>query len=553
MNSNDLREKLIIPAVVGALYAALTMLLAPISYGNLQFRISEALCVLPVFFPYTSVGLFLGCALANMISAAGILDVVFGSLATLCAGLCAAACGREARRTGAMPSAAMRVLACLSPVVWNGVVIGAVLAWSFARDAFWQSFLLFGAEVALGEAGVLFLLGMPLISLIPRIFHLERKRACCLFREEHPDADRYEVTLFGSLALTGRGHLTDVAVRDALAPMHTDILWNTERTDLPHPNTMELRAYKNGALTGEMTALSVGGGAISIPGRPDTESPEVYPETSYAEISAFCSANRLRLSDYVFLREGEKIRDYLYDIWNTMKQSVSDGLTRTGELPGGLEVERKAQYLYNRRHIDESPQTRENRLVCAYAFAVAEQNASGGEIVTAPTCGASGVMPAALLYMQEERGFSDEAIVRALAAGGVIGDLIKTNASISGAECGCQAEIGSACSMTAAALGELFEMGLGQIGYAAEVAMEHHLGLTCDPIGGLVQIPCIERNAVAAMRAINALSLANFLSETSKISFDTVVHTMYETGRDLNRVYRETAEGGLAKNYHPEK
>lgn len=182
MNSNDLREKLIIPAVVGALYAALTMLLAPISYGNLQFRISEALCVLPVFFPYTSVGLFLGCALANMISAAGILDVVFGSLATLCAGLCAAACGREARRTGAMPSAAMpsaamRVLVCLSPVVWNGVVIGAVLAWSVARDAFWQSFLLFGAEVALGEAGVLFLLGMPLISLIPRIFHLERKNA----------------------------------------------------------------------------------------------------------------------------------------------------------------------------------------------------------------------------------------------------------------------------------------------------------------------------------------------------------------------------------------
>ena len=378
-------------------------------------------------------------------------------------------------------------------------------------------------------------------------------RACCLFREEHPDADRYEVTLFGSLAMTGRGHLTDVAVRDALAPVHTDILWNTERTDLPHPNTMELRAYKNGALTGEMTALSVGGGAISIPGRPDTESPEVYPETSYAEISAFCSANRLRLSDYVFLREGKGIRDYLFGIWNTMKQSVSDGLTRTGELPGGLGVERKAQYLYNRRHIDESPQTRENRLVCAYAFAVAEQNASGGEIVTAPTCGASGVMPAALLYMQEERGFSDEAIVRALAAGGVIGDLIKTNASISGAECGCQAEIGSACSMTAAALGELFEMGLGQIGYAAEVAMEHHLGLTCDPIGGLVQIPCIERNAVAAMRAINALSLANFLSETSKISFDTVVHTMYETGRDLNRVYRETAEGGLAKNYHPDK
>ena len=374
-------------------------------------------------------------------------------------------------------------------------------------------------------------------------------RACCLFREEHPDADRYEVTLFGSLAMTGRGHLTDVAVRDALAPVHTDILWNTERTDLPHPNTMELRAYKNGALTGEMTALSVGGGAISIPGRPDTESPEVYPETSYAEISAFCSANRLRLSDYVFLREGEGIRDYLFGIWNTMKQSVSDGLTRTGELPGGLGVERKAQYLYNRRHIDESPQTRENRLVCAYAFAVAEQNASGGEIVTAPTCGASGVMPAALLYMQEERGFSDEAIVRALAAGGVIGNLIKTNASISGAECGCQAEIGTACSMAAAALAYLYDQDMDQVEYAAEVAMEHHLGLTCDPICGLVQIPCIERNAVAAMRAMNACNLSYFLCGSRNISYDMVCRAMKETGLNLSHQYKETSEGGLARIY----
>jgi L-serine dehydratase len=199
--------------------------------------------------------------------------------------------------------------------------------------------------------------------------------------------------------------------------------------------------------------------------------------------------------------------------------------------------------------MDESRETRQNRMVCAYAFAVAEQNADGGTIVTAPTCGACGVMPAALLFMQQDRGFSDEEMVRALAVGGLIGNLIKHNASISGAECGCQAEIGSACSMTAAALAELFGMGLDQIDYAAEVAMEHHLGLTCDPIGGLVQIPCIERNAVAAMRAINALSLANFLSSTSKISFDMVVDTMYETGRDLNRVYRETSEGGLAKKY----
>jgi len=374
-------------------------------------------------------------------------------------------------------------------------------------------------------------------------------RACHLFREENPDADRFSVTLFGSLAKTGRGHLTDIAIRDALAPVETEILWNTERGDLPHPNTMELRAWKNGALTASMTALSVGGGAIRIPGRPDTETPEVYPENSFDDISRLCLERRLRLSDYVEQREGEEIWPYLFSIWNIMKKSVSDGLSRSGTLPGGLEVERKAQYLYNQRHIDESRETRQNRIVCAYAFAVAEQNASGGVIVTAPTCGSSGVMPAALLYMQEERGFSDEQVIRALAVGGLMGNLIKRNASISGAECGCQAEVGAACSMTAAALGELFEMGLGQIEFAAEVAMEHHLGLTCDPINGLVQIPCIERNAVAAMRAINALSLANFLADTRKITFDTVVHTMYETGRDLSRRYRETAEGGLAKNY----
>jgi L-serine dehydratase len=232
-----------------------------------------------------------------------------------------------------------------------------------------------------------------------------------------------------------------------------------------------------------------------------------------------------------------------------MKQSIDDGLTVSGILPGCIGTERRAQSLYNQRHIDESAQTRENRLVCSYAFAVAEQNASGGVIVTAPTCGSCGVVPSVLKYMQETRGFSDLEIVKALATAGVIGNLIKTNASISGAECGCQAEIGSACSMASAGLAELFGMGLGQIEYASEVAMEHHLGLTCDPIAGLVQIPCIERNAVAAMRAINALSLANFLTGSRKISFDVVVKTMYDTGKDLLNKYRETSEGGLAKNY----
>ena len=378
-------------------------------------------------------------------------------------------------------------------------------------------------------------------------------RACALFREEHPDADAFRVTLYGSLAKTGRGHLTDVAVRDTFDPIPVEIVWDTDRADLPHPNTMELRAFQNGGEIAFMRALSVGGGAVSIPGRPDTDTPEIYPEESWAEIAALCHARRMRLTDYVEEREGKDIWPYLFSIWSLMKKTVADGLAVSGTLPGGLEVERKAQHLYNQRHIDESRETRQNRLVCAYAFAAAEQNASGGVIVTAPTCGSCGVMPAALLYMQEDRGFSDEQMIRALAAGGLVGNLIKRNASISGAECGCQAEIGTACSMTAAALGELFEMGLGQIEYAAEVAMEHHLGLTCDPIGGLVQIPCIERNAVAAMRAINALSLANFLSDSRKISLDTVIHTMYETGRDLNRLYRETAEGGLAKNYRPDR
>ena len=232
-----------------------------------------------------------------------------------------------------------------------------------------------------------------------------------------------------------------------------------------------------------------------------------------------------------------------------MKDSIKSGLQTSGILPGGLSLQRKAKYLYERQPEDESPETRENRLVCAYAFAASEQNAAGEVIVTAPTCGSCGVLPAVMLYEQHKHGFSDEDIARALAVSGLIGNLIKTNASISGAECGCQAEIGSACSMAAAGLGELFSMSIEQIEYAAEIAMEHHLGLTCDPILGLVQIPCIERNAVAAMRAINAVNLADFLSETRKISFDWVIKTMYETGIDMLKKYKETSKGGLAKIY----
>ena len=374
-------------------------------------------------------------------------------------------------------------------------------------------------------------------------------RAAEQFRAEQPDADAFRVILYGSLAKTGRGHLTDRAVQEGLAPVPAEVVFDTETAGLLHPNTMDFIALRGGQEIGRSRVLSVGGGAVTVIGRPESDTPEVYPLRSYAEIADYCKRRRIRLWEYVEECEGPEIWDYLFEVWSVMKNAISDGLSVTGKLPGALGVERKAQFLFEQRHIDESQTTRQNRIVCAFAFAVAEQNASLGTIVTAPTCGSSGVVPAALRYMQNQRGFSDRDILHALAAGGIVGNLIKTNASISGAECGCQAEIGSACSMCAAALAELHEMGIDQIEYAAEVAMEHHLGLTCDPIGGLVQIPCIERNAVAAMRAINALSLANFLTSTRKISFDMVVQTMYQTGIDMPHIYRETAEGGLAKFY----
>ena len=378
------------------------------------------------------------------------------------------------------------------------------------------------------------------------------ERAAKLMLERYPQADMFEVTLYGSLALTGKGHNTDTVLANTFRPVRCSVAFDAKTPCPVHPNTMDIRALKDGKEFAKTRFYSVGGGTIKIEGEPDANTgidDNVYPMSTYDDISAYCSKKNIRLWEYVKECEGDDIFYYLEDIWEHMKQSIHEGLTTSGVLPGCLGTERRAQHLYNQRHIDESAQTKENRLVCSYAFAVSEQNASGGIIVTAPTCGSCGVVPSVLYYMQQSRGFSDEQVVRALATGGIIGNIIKTNASISGAECGCQAEIGSACSMAAAALGELFEMGLGQIEYAAEVAMEHHLGLTCDPIAGLVQIPCIERNAVAAMRAINALSLANFLADSRKISFDLIVKTMYNTGRDLLNSYRETSSGGLAKYY----
>lgn len=379
------------------------------------------------------------------------------------------------------------------------------------------------------------------------------ERAVKKIKEKFPSANLFKVTLFGSLALTGQGHGTDRIIKETFEPIECQIVFDKTSPCNIHPNTMEIEAFFNNDSLGKSRIYSVGGGSVVFEGENTEEEKNVYPLNSFSEIADYCAKNNKRIWEYAVECEGEEILDYLHKVWKIMKSSINEGLTTTGVLPGGLETQRRAQILYNQRHIDESAQTKENRLVCSYAFAVSEQNASGGEIVTAPTCGACGVVPSVLKYYQDKNGFSDEQIVRALATGGIVGNLIKANASISGAECGCQAEIGSACSMAAASLAELFEMGLNQIEYAAEVAMEHHLGLTCDPIGGLVQIPCIERNAVAAMRAINALSLANFLTDSRKISFDLVVQVMYETGKNLLSDYRETSSGGLAKHYRKNK
>ncbi len=380
------------------------------------------------------------------------------------------------------------------------------------------------------------------------------ERAAHLLRELFPQADAFKVTLYGSLAKTGRGHMTDKVLEESFAPLPVEITFDTEHDEgLEHPNGMDISPLKDGKVLDTKRVYSIGGGAIRLADTEYVEAPEVYPQNSFNEISHYCAQRSMRIWQYAEQMEGPMLWNYMAQVWEAMKNAIREGLAAKGTLPGGLDVQRKAGYLFGQFSPSETPETRENRIVCAYAFAAAEQNAGAGTVVTAPTCGASGVVPAVLYYNQLKLGISDEQIQKALATAGVIGNIIKTNASISGAECGCQAEIGTACCMAAAGLAELLGMSMDQIEYAAEISMEHMLGLTCDPVDGLVQIPCIERNAVAAMRAINAVSLAHFLTNSRKISFDTIVKTMYETGKDLGKNYRETAEGGLAKYYSAHK
>lgn len=372
--------------------------------------------------------------------------------------------------------------------------------------------------------------------------------AAQIFGARHPEADRFRVTLYGSLAFTGEGHGTGKAIVSGLPG--AEVVFNREETDLPHPNTMRFEAFRDGKRVGENRIFSIGGGSIRIEGEASEDEVEVYPQQNFTEILQICKQRSLNLAQFIYRMEDDKLRDSLKVVWEAMKEAIRRGLAAEGTLPGGLGVARKAKTLYEKRCYNESADVTMNRVIAAYAYAVSEENADENIVVTAPTCGSCGVLPAVMYYMHADRGFPEEEILDALAVAALIGNVIRTNASISGAECGCQAEIGSACSMTAAALASLYGLNIDQIEYAAEIAMEHNLGLTCDPVKGLVQIPCIERNAVAAMRAISSVNLSRFLFSTRKISFDEVVATMYRTGKDMDEKYRETSHGGLAQIYY---
>lgn len=376
------------------------------------------------------------------------------------------------------------------------------------------------------------------------------KRATEKFKNEHLDADKFKVILYGSLARTGKGHLTDYIIKKVLEGYKTELIFDTDYKCEVHPNTFDIFAYKKGQLLDKWRVYSIGGGSFRVEGEPETTVKDIYKEKNYLQIRKYCEKNKIDLYDYVCRVEGkEEITEFLTHIWQTMEKSIENGLNASGIIPGRLKLERKAKEVYEKKLEFENEDTEKIRLLSSYAYAVGEENACGGVIVTAPTCGSCGVVPAVLYYMKQKYHFSDEQIVKALAVAGVIGNVVKTNASISGAECGCQAEIGTACSMGAAAAAYLFGLDLVRIDNSAEVAMEHHLGLTCDPVYGYVQIPCIERNAVAAVRAIDAAILSSILKADTYITFDMVVDTMYETGKDLSTHYRETSEGGLAKKY----
>lgn len=373
-------------------------------------------------------------------------------------------------------------------------------------------------------------------------------RAAEMFLERNRGAVQFRVTLYGSLAATGKGHMTDAAILEVLRPVaKTEIVWEP-KIFLPfHPNGILFESFnERGEELDSWTVFSIGGGTLANESFNELETSQVYEMKTIKEIQTWCEKTGHAYWEYVEQCEGPAIWDYLKEVWEVMQEAVRRGLEAEGILPGGLHLRRKASdYMIRAKGYGSSIKSR--GMVYAYALAVSEENACGGKIVTAPTCGSCGVMPAVLYHLKETREFRDSRILRALATAGLFANVVRTNASVSGAEVGCQGEVGVACAMAAAAASQLFGGTPAQIEYAAEMGLEHHLGLTCDPICGLVQIPCIERNAFAAARALDANTYSNFSDGKHRVSFDRVVEVMRETGNDIPSLYKETSEGGLAK------
>lgn len=371
------------------------------------------------------------------------------------------------------------------------------------------------------------------------------RRAAEIFRDRNPQAASFRCTLYASLAATGRGHLTDVAITGAFASRAVEIIFKPHESLPMHPNGMEFEALDaRGEAAGRWRVYSVGGGALREEGVTPTQA-DVYDLSSFAAILAWCQRTGQPVWKYVEEREGADIHDFLRGIWTTMLAAIERGLAATEVLPGSLKLRRKSRSHHEQAVARPGP-LRQTGLITAYALAVSEENAAGGVVATAPTCGACGLMPAVLRYLRETLPCTDDDIVRALATAGLIGNLVKTNASISGAAVGCQGEVGTACAMAAGAAAQLMGGTPQQIEYAAEMGFEHHLGLTCDPVAGLVQIPCIERNAVGATRALTCADYAMLSDGRHEVPFDAVVKAMKRTGEDLLAHYRETSMGGLA-------
>ena len=370
------------------------------------------------------------------------------------------------------------------------------------------------------------------------------------FLARHPEAKSFEVTLYGSLAATGKGHMTDRAILDTLEPhAPVNLKWEPQFFLPFHPNGMLFKSKnEQGKVTDEWTVYSVGGGALAEEGDSTMASPDIYDMTTMSQILNWCERTGRSYWEYVQQCEDPDIWDYLHEVWKTMQEAVERGLEQEGALPGPLNLRRKAATYYIKAN-GYKDNLKSRGLVFSYALAVSEENASGGKIVTAPTCGSCGVVPAVLYHLKKSRDFSEMRMLRALATAGLVGNIVKHNATISGAEGGCQAEVGVACSMAAAAASQLFGGSPAQIEYACEMGLEHHLGMTCDPVCGLVQIPCIERNAYAAARALDSNIYSAFTDGTHRVSFDKVVEVMKQTGHDLPSLYKETSTGGLAQDY----